>query len=117
MAGRTVAWFENTLVGRAEHVGAVVRACLDIPIVAYIGESSVAAVTITNDSQAEFLLENLSGYSLQSDLGLVRVPPHGETTIHVMTGEVLDSFEVRFRVLNAVTGPDERLEISHRVTP
>ena len=117
MAGRTVAWFENTLVGRREHVGAVVRASLDIPEARYGDDTSVAEVTITNNSSAEYLLDNVGEYSMQSDLGLVRVPAYGSTTISVMTGQVLESFELRFEVLNAIVAPGERLEISHRVTP
>ena len=115
-AGRTVAVFEQTLVGRGEHLGPVVRACLDIPRAAYRGESALAEVTITNTCSTEFLLEKLGDYSLQSDFGLVRVPPHGETTIEVLTGAVMDRFDLRFRVLNAVTGPERRLEIGHTVT-
>ncbi|PPK84684.1 hypothetical protein CLV84_3846 [Neolewinella xylanilytica] len=116
VAGRTVAWFENTLVGRAEHLGPIVRASLDIIDASYGDDTAVAEISITNASNAEYLLENIGAYSFQSDLGLVRVPPHGRTTISVMTGEVLDSFELRFRVLNAVTAPKERLEIGHTVT-
>ncbi len=114
-AGRTVAWFENTLVGRPEHLGPVVRASLDIPSAIYREESSVVDVTITNVSDAEYLLENLSGYTLQSDLGIVRVPAHGQVTINVITGDRLAAFDLRFRVLNAVTAPEERLEITHLV--
>jgi predicted metal-dependent phosphoesterase TrpH len=114
-AGRTVAWFENTLVGRPEHVREIVRASLDIPRAYYRGPSSVVDVTITNISDAEYLLDNIGDYSLQSDLGLVRVPPHSEIEISVMTREVLPEFELRFRVLNAVTGVGERLELRHVV--
>ena len=116
-AGRTVAVFEQTLVGRREHLGPVVRACLDIPRAAYRGETALAEVTVTNGCSTEFLLENLGDYTMQSDLGLLRVPPHGETTIEVLTGVVRERFDLRFRVLNAVTGPDTRLEIGHTVTP
>jgi predicted metal-dependent phosphoesterase TrpH len=116
-AGRTVAWFENTLVGRPEHVREIVRASLDIPRAYYRGPSAVVDVTITNVSDAEYLLDNIGNYSLQSDLGLVRVPPHAEIEISVMTREVLPEFELRFRVLNAVTGVGERLELRHTVRP
>jgi hypothetical protein len=77
----------------------------------------VVDVTITNVSDAEYLLDNIGNYSLQSDLGLVRVPPHSEIEISVMTREVLPEFELHFRVLNAVTGVGERLELRHTVTP
>ena len=112
LAGRTVAWFENTLVGREVNVRQVVVGTLTVTAAAYRGESSVAYVTIRNDGDAEYLLENMSGYSLQSDLGIVRLPAHAETVLEVMTLERLDDFELRFRVLNAITGVEERLEMT-----
>ena len=109
-AGRTVAWFENTLVGREENVREVVTATLSVTEAYYRGPSSVVDVTIRNDGDADYVIE-LSGYSLQSDLGVVHLPPHAETVLNVMTGDVLSEFALRFRVLNAVTGPEGRLEV------
>ena len=112
MAGRTVAWFENTLVGKEEHLKAVVEASLSVEDAAYRGPSSVIDVTIHNDSDCEYLLENTSGYSLQSDLGLIKLPPNASTTIQVMTLRQLASVDLKFKVLNAVTAPEERLDIT-----
>lgn len=111
LAGRTIAWFENTLVGREENVKAVVDASLSVKEAAYFGASAVAEVTIHNDSDAAYLLENLSGYSLQSDLGPITLAPNEKTTLHVMTGSQLEAFTLKFRVLNAIIGPDKALEI------
>lgn len=112
LAGRTVAWFENTLVGKAENLRPLVESSLSVTKFDYQGPSSVAAVTIRNNSDAEYILENLSDYSLQSDLSLIHLHPNAETTLTVMTGESLPAFELRFRVLNAMVGPEERLVIS-----
>jgi hypothetical protein len=117
MAGRTVAWFENTLVGREENVRAVVEASLEVTAAAYYGATAVMEVTIHNDSDAAYLLENLSGYSLQSDLGPVTLAPNGKTTINVMTGEQLKSLSMKFRVLNAMVTPEKALEITLQVKP
>ena len=109
-AGRTVAWFENTLVGKEENAREVVMASLTVTEAYYRGPSSVADVTIRNDGDADYVVE-LSGYSLQSDLGVVHLPPHAETVLNVMTGEVLPRFDLRFRLLNVVTAPEQRLEV------
>lgn len=111
-AGRTIAWFENTLVGKESNLAPLVAASLTVSEAAYFGSSAVVEVSIHNDSDAEYLLENTSGYSLQSDLGLVKLSPHATTKISVMTLQQLDNFKLKFRVLNAFTGPEERLEIS-----
>jgi hypothetical protein len=117
MDGRTVAWFENTLVGREENVRAVVEASLKVTAAGYFGATSVTEVTIHNDSDAAYILENLSGYSLQSDLGPVTLTPNGSTTIQVMTGEQLETFSLKFRVLNAVVAPEKALEMVLKVVP
>ncbi|MEM1357547.1 MAG: Sb-PDE family phosphodiesterase [Bacteroidota bacterium] len=111
-AGRTIAWFENTLVGKESNLAPLVAASLTVSEAAYFGSSAVVEVSLHNESDAEYLLENLSGYSLQSDLGLVKLAPHQTTKISVMTLQQLEEFSLKFRVLNAVTGPEERLEIS-----
>jgi hypothetical protein len=117
MAGRTVAWFENTLVGREENVRAVVEASLQVTAAAYFGATSVVEVTIHNDSDANYILENLSGYSLQSDLGPISIAPNGSTTINVMTLEQLADFSLKFRVLNAMVTPEKALEMTLQVKP
>jgi hypothetical protein len=94
-----------------------VEASLEVPDAAYYGATSVVEVTIHNDSDAAYLLDNLSGYSLQSDLGPVTLPPNASTTINVMTGEQLKTLSLKFRVLNAMVGPEEALEMRLEVVP
>ncbi|MBB4078908.1 hypothetical protein GGR28_001525 [Lewinella aquimaris] len=115
-AGRTVAWFENTLVGREANVREVVMASLSVRSAFYRGPSSIVDVTIRNDSDADYIIENLSGYSLQSGLGVLHLAPHAETTLSIMTGERVASFDLPLRILNAVITPEERLEINLPVT-
>ena len=115
-AGRTVAWFENTLVGREEHARTLVEASLTVTQAYYRGPTSVVDLTIRNGSDADFVVENLSGYSLQSDLGVLHLPPHSETVLSVMTLEALPTFDLRLRLLNVITGPEERLEVTLPVT-
>ncbi|WP_044103723.1 Sb-PDE family phosphodiesterase [Neolewinella persica] len=117
IAGRTVAWFENTLVGREENVRAVVEASLRVTSAAYFGASSVVEVTIHNDSDAAYLLENLSGYSLQSDLGPITLSPNGSTSVNVMTLKQLGDLSLKFRVLNAMVEPEKALEVTLQIKP
>jgi len=116
MTGRTVAWFENTLVGREENVRAVVEASLEITTAAYYGASAVLELTINNGSDATYLMENLGDYSFQSDLGPITLAPNGTTTIQVMTGKQLKTLSLEFEVLNALVAPEKALEISLEVT-
>ncbi len=108
-AGRTVAYFENTLVGLEKNLRPLVAASLQVTDAAYRGPSAVADVTIKNHSDCAYTLQNVSGYSLQTQLGTITIPPDGETVVSVMTGTQLPELKLAFRVLNAVTAPDETL--------
>lgn len=115
-AGRTIAWFENTLVGKEENVRELVAGTLTVTEAYYRGPSSIADVTIRNEGDADYVIENLSDYSLQSDLGVLHLPPHSETVLNVMIEDIVPTFELRFRILNAVIAPEVRLELVLPVT-
>lgn len=102
---RTIAWFNNTLVGREEHLKLLINACLSVEKASYIGTSQVADVEIRNDSDVEYILMNKSGYTLHANTDVVVLHPNTTTTIQVKTIEELASFELEFEVLNAVMAP------------
>lgn len=116
-AGRTIAYFEQTLVGLEENLRPLITTTLTAGNAAYQGPSSVLEVSLKNDGDCELLLENIGEYSLQSDLGLVRVPAHSEVSISVMTLKQQAETTLKFKVLNAVTGPEDRLEVALTVGP
>ena len=114
---RTVAWYNNLLVGRPEHLNPLLQACLRVEKARYIGPSSVCEVVVYNDSDADFLLFSEGPYSLQMFAGVIELPAHARTTIPVKTLEVKDSFELNFKVLNAVTAPGVHPELKWEVKP
>lgn len=104
---RTVAWYDNTLIGRKEHLMPLLEACIQLQAVEYLGPTSIAQVTLYNDSDAEFLLLNRSDYTFHESADVVVLPPNTTTTINVKTRKLLEAFELRFQVLNAVMAPQE----------
>ncbi|MCB0293101.1 MAG: hypothetical protein KDH97_22800, partial [Calditrichaeota bacterium] len=79
------------------------------------GPSIVQAVTIENNSDADYILENLSGYSLHSASDVLTIPAHDTTLAEVKTVEQVTAFDLRFRVLNAVTAPGQHPEVVLKV--
>ncbi len=112
---RTVAWHNNTLVGRSEHLLPLLRAAITVQSADYQGPSAVATVVLKNDSDANFILANQSGYTLHDDAGIVMLHPNTTTKISVKTLEQLPEFELKFEVLNAVTAPGKHPAISLKV--
>jgi hypothetical protein len=105
---RTAVWFDNTLVGDARYLGPLVEQSLEV---SRGSEGLVPRVVIHNHSDADFILENLSDYRLHNQAKVFIVKAHEKTSISVKTLEKLDSFELRFRVLNAFSSPDTHPEI------
>lgn len=115
MNGRTAVWFNNTLIGKEENIVPLLHSCLQIAGAAYQTDKTVANVIIENRSDADFILENLSPYTLHRHTGLVIAKAHETTILEVKTVDLKDTFNLKFRVLNAVIAPNEHPVISFPV--
>ena len=114
-AGRTVAYFNNLLVGKATNVIPLVEASLVIESAEYQGISSVIDVKIYNNSSVEYLLDNMGKFNFHSNIDVIQLPPHTTTNIEVKTLEQLRKFELSFKVLNAVIAPNVHPDIKLKV--
>ena len=104
-ARRTVVWFDNTLIGRAEWIEPLLAASLTVASATYQPGTTVLAVTLQNHSDADFRLRNVSAYQLHQHASLVEIPAHATATILVKPVDALTEIELRFEVLNAITAP------------
>lgn len=104
---RTAVWFNNTLIGKAENLLPLLNSCLKLQQATYQANKTVADVIIENRSDADLILENLSPYTLHRHSNLLTLKAHEKTTIEVKTLDVKDTFNLKFRVLNAVIAPNE----------
>jgi len=105
---RTAVWFDNTLVGAAEFLTPLVQESFQVE---REGKALVEGIIIHNRSDASYILENCSEYTLHNKGSVFRVPAHESTLIQVKTLNKLNSFKLHFRVLNAITAPGEHPEI------
>lgn len=71
----------------------------------------VERLTIHNHSDACYILENRSEYKLHNQASVFSVPAHESIKVQVKTKEELESYQLRFGVLNAITAPGEHPEI------
>jgi hypothetical protein len=105
---RTVVWFDNTLVGEPACLVPLIEKSL---VAEKNGESMVQPVTLENNSDADYILENRSVFNLHNQASVFTVKAHERTMIQVKTVVKLDSFILRFEVLNAITAPGQHPEI------
>lgn len=105
---RTAVWFDNTLVGAAEFLSPLIEASLEV---SRSSKKLVERLSIHNHSDASYILENRSDFLLHNQASVFTVPAHESISIQVKTEEELDSYTLRFGVLNAITAPGEHPEI------
>ena len=104
-ANRTVAWMDNSLIGREEVLMPLIQASLTVTSVGHRAGPRLVAVTLSNVSDAAFELRSVGGYRFFDHPSFFRVPPHGEVVLAV-AGVNSSSFELQFEVLNAITAPE-----------
>lgn len=104
-ARRTVVWFDDTLIGREEHLTPLLNASIRVVDAAYDGDTSVLEVDIENSSVAEFILQNRSDYTFHQSADVFSVGPQATRRLYVKTVVRRDSVSLAFEVLNAVVAP------------
>ena len=102
---RTIVWHKNNLIGREPELESLIKASVHVAKAEYFGARAIAVVTLRNESDADFLLANRSGYTLQEDGDVVVLPHQSEIRIHVRTVTQLERFNLDFEVLNAIRAP------------
>ena len=111
-ARRTAVWHNNTLIGREEMLEPLLTSSITVkPGSSYKGKTEVLEVRLINDSDANFILYNKSGYTFHEDDDVIMLEPHSETVLQVKTITRLPAIDLKFAVLNAVTAPDTHPDI------
>lgn len=103
-AGRTVAWYNNLLVGKEVWLKSIIEESLSFRYESYIGPTAILQVKISNRSDAHYILRNTSEFRFQKHGDIVEVPPHSSFTLLVKTLDNKESIELSFDVLNATMG-------------
>ncbi|MEN8155324.1 MAG: Sb-PDE family phosphodiesterase [Bacteroidota bacterium] len=108
MHQRTAVWFKNTLVGSDKYLVPLIQQSI---VIERHGKSLVEKLFIQNNSDADYIIENRSEYNLHNLADVFILKAHEQTLVQVKTVEKLDSYILRFAVLNAITAPGEHPEI------
>ncbi len=109
--GRTVAWHNNTLIGKEEYLKPLIQSSIRIKSAAYMDDTQVAEVIIENVSDADLIMQNQSPYRFHLNTDLVTLKGHEQTTLLVKTKEIKNNFDLSFIVLNAYTNTTEHPEL------
>jgi hypothetical protein len=108
LEGRTVVWFDQTLVGQDAYLAALVETCIEVQ---KVEGALVQEVKLTNRSSSDFILRNTSDLNFHNKAAVFRVPARESLSLYVKTMEELQSFPLSFQVLNAFSAPDRHPKI------
>ncbi|MFN7119192.1 MAG: Sb-PDE family phosphodiesterase, partial [Saprospiraceae bacterium] len=113
---RTIAYFNNLLIGREEWLTPLIQASLVVKKASYQGPTSVLDVILENKCDAPFILANESNYTFHADSDVILIKPHSSITIQVKTLNNLKEIELPFTVLNGIIAPKKHPKITWKVT-
>lgn len=112
---RTVVWYKNWLIGRKAHLDMLLAASLHIDSATY-GNGEILTITVSNHSDVNFHLRNLSPYGFHDYADTLTIPEHSSQKIMVRTRSKLDEISFDFEVLNAFIAPRQTGHITLEAT-
>ena len=105
---RTVVWSGNNLIGNAEFLVPLINASLEAE--KYENNRNFS-IRVNNNSDANYILENLSEYSFYNYPAAIVLNAHDSIVLRVKPKKDLSAVDLRFKVLNALTAPGRHPEI------
>ena len=112
---RTVVHYDNTLIGRDSLLIPLINECLVIKKSFYEPKSLVLTVVLENVSSCNFILQNLSQYTLLETTDLIEIEGKSTITLQFKTKEKLTQFDWSFKALNAVNAPNSHPTLKKRI--
>lgn len=104
-AGRTVAVFNDLLVGKVENLSPLLEACVEVQSASYIKKTKILEVTLKNVSISDLLFANEMEYTFYSSSPVFTIPAKGTKTLRIKTLEKLSSLTLKLKALGAYIAP------------
>ncbi|WP_190809530.1 Sb-PDE family phosphodiesterase [Flagellimonas sp. S3867] len=114
-AGRTIAVFDDLMVGKEENLLPLLNACIKVKEVKYIGKTSIVSVTLENVSSTDLLFENLMPYTFYSNPAVFTVPAKGTKTLQIKTLEQLENLELKLSAIRTYVAPKEHAVLTRNL--
>ena len=103
--GRTVAWFEHSLIGKAEFLVPLIEASMEVVSASYQGDTQVLEVDLQNRSSSALMLSYKGPHTLHNSTGTMMLEGEHGKAVLIKTETRLPEVMLSFEVLNAVTAP------------
>lgn len=104
-ARRTVAAYNELLIGKEAFLIPLIQAMVEIRDVSYIKNTSILRLELSNNSSSDLILENQMNYTFYESSPVIHLKAGQTKIIQVKTLEVLKNIRLKFKVLSAYTAP------------
>ena len=111
-AGRTVAVYNDLLVGRETYLVPLIKNSIAVRSVAYIAKTQVLEVVLENLSSSDLIFENAMVYSFYSKPTVFTVKAGTSETLQIKTLDQLENITLKLNALGAYTAPRQHPTIS-----
>ena len=113
-AGDTVAVYNDNLIGKPANVEAVVRSSLKLEVDDALPRTTVVAVSVTNDSPVDYVLENMGPEGAYDEGHVFTVKSGASFTLLIKDVPDASKLSLTFKVLNTYIAPRQHLTVQLR---
>lgn len=103
--GRTVAVYNDLLVGKAEFLNPLIKASIEVKSAKYINKTQILEVELENVSSSPLLFQNQMDYSFYSSSPVFEIPAMGTYTLRIKTLEEKERIDLKLKAIGTFTAP------------
>lgn len=107
-AGRTVAVYNDLLVGKEEFLIPLLRASIEVVKAKYVEDTQVLKIELKNISSSDLLFENQMEYTFYDSSPVFEIPARATETLLIKTLETKGSIDLKLKALGCFTAPKEQ---------
>lgn len=104
-AGRTVAVYNDLLVGKEAYLKPLIMASIEVLSVSYVPETTVLKLELKNNSSSDLLFENAMDYTFYDSSPVFMIPAESTKLLQVKTLEEISNLPLQLKALGAYTAP------------
>ena len=114
-AGRTVAVFNDLLVGKEEFLKPLLRASIEVIKAEYVPDTQVLEVELRNLSSSNLLFENRMEYTFYTSSPVFEIPAESTKTLRIKTLEKKSEIALKLKALGCFTAPKKQPIIEWKI--
>lgn len=116
-AGRTVAVYNNLLVGKEEFLKPLLQASIEVVKAEYLPKTQVLEIELRNISSSALLFENQMEYSFYDSSPVFEIPAGVNKTLQIKTLEHKTSVFLKLKALGCFTAPKAQPVVEWEIHP